>query len=91
MKNSALKIEIIQKVIETDNIEILMDIYEMINSNNSSSQLNEPLEVYEKTEKVRYFTEWEQDKINKAVLQYENGECISDKEAQKEIQAWLED
>ena len=91
MKSSALKIEIIQKVIETDNIEILMDIYEMINSNNYSSQLNEPLEVYEKIEKVRFFNEWEQDKINKAVLQYENGECISDKEAQKEIQAWLED
>ena len=25
------------------------------------------------------------------IFQYENGECISDEEAQKEIQAWLED
>ncbi len=91
MQNADLKIEIIQKIIETDNIEILMEISEILSSNNSSSQVNEPLEVYEKTEKVRFFNEWEQEKIDKAVQQYENGECISDKEAQKEIQAWLED
>ena len=41
--------------------------------------------------KIRVFSAEEQRKINLAIQQYENGECISDEEAQKEIQQWLED
>ena len=46
---------------------------------------------YKKTEKVRVFNEWEQARIDKALKQYENGECISDEEAQKEIEKWFEE
>ncbi len=91
MKNADLKIELIQKIIQTDDLDIIMQISEILNPENDVFQVNEPVEVYEKTEKVRIFNEWEQAKIDKAMFQYENGECISDEEAQKEIQAWLED
>ena len=50
--------------------------------------VSEPTSTYEK---IRVFSEEEQRKINLAVQQYENGECICDEEAQKEIQEWLED
>lgn len=91
MKNADLKLEIIQKIIETNDLEILMQISEVLNPENAVFQVNEPVEVYKKTEKIRVFNEWEQERIDRALLQYANGECISDEEAQKEIQAWLED
>ena len=91
MENADLKKELIQKIIKSDDLDILMNISELLDPENDVLQVNEPSEVYEKTEKNRIFNEWEQAKIDKALLQYENGECISDEEAQKEIQAWLED
>ncbi len=91
MKNADLKIELIQKIIESDNLDILMNISELLHPEIAVLQVNEPTEVYEKTEKIRIFNESEQAKIDKALFQYENGACISDEEAQKEIQAWLED
>ena len=63
-------------------------ILEIINDFESNSLVNEPAIIYEK---IRIFSAEEQRKINLAVQQYENGECISDEEAQKEIQEWLED
>jgi hypothetical protein len=36
------------------------------------------------------FSEEQRKRIEKALKQAENGECISDEEAEKEIQAWLE-
>jgi hypothetical protein len=91
MKNADLKLELIQKIIESDDLDILMNISELLHPENDVFKVNEPTEVYEKTEKIRIFNEWEQAKIDKAMFQYENGACISDEEAQKEIQAWLED
>ena len=91
MENADFKIELIQKIIESDDLDILMNISELLHPENAVFQVNEPTEVYEKTEKIRIFNECEQAKIDKAIFQYENGECISDEEAQKEIQAWLED
>ncbi len=63
-------------------------IQEIIDSCESNSLVKEPTTTYER---IRVFSEEEQRKINLAVQQYENGECISDEEAQKEIQEWLED
>lgn len=92
MINSELKLDLIQRIIDTNDVDLLMKIKDLLdNSFNEDSFVNEPSAVYEKTEKVRVFNEWEQARIDKATRQYENGECISDEEAQKEIQAWLED
>jgi hypothetical protein len=88
MNVAELKLEIIAKIIATDDVALLNKIQEIINDYESNSLVNEPTTTYEK---IRVFSAEEQRKINLAVQQYENGECISDEEAQKEIQEWLED
>ncbi len=88
MNIAELKLEIIGKIIATDDVALLNKIQEIIDSCESNSLVKEPTTTYER---IRVFSEEEQRKINLAVQQYENGECISDEEAQKEIQEWLED
>jgi len=88
MNIAELKLEIIAKIIATDDVALLNKIQEIINDYESNSVVNEPVATYDR---IRVFSEEEQRKINLAVQQYENGECISDEEAQKEIQEWLED
>lgn len=88
MNLAELKLEIIAKIVATDDVALLKKIQEIINDYESNSIVNEPVTTYDRT---RVFSEEEQRKINLAVQQYENGECISDEEAQKEIQEWLED
>ncbi|HQZ26246.1 MAG TPA: hypothetical protein PLD18_13180 [Flavobacterium sp.] len=88
MNLAELKLEIIAKIIAIDDVALLNKIKEIINDYESNSVVNEPVTTYDRT---RVFSEEEQRKINLAVQQYENGECISDEEAQKEIQEWLED
>ena len=88
MNTADLKLKLIAKIIAIDDRILLDRIEEILNSFGSSSQVNEPTLTYEK---IRVFSEEEQRKINLAIQQYENGECISDEEAQKEIQEWLED
>ena len=88
MNIAELKLEIIAQIIANEDVVLLNKIQEAINDYESNSSVNEPSTIYERT---RFFSEEEQRKINLAVQQYENGECISDEEAQKEIQEWLED
>ena len=92
MNTAELKIDLIAKIIKIKDVSILMKINELLNDfNKSSFEVNEVSTDYVKTENIRVFNEWEQTKIDKAIKQFEDGECISDEEAQKEIQAWLED
>lgn len=99
MTASELKLYLIQKIIETDDTDLLLKIKSLLEENNyliseeNSSSVNEPALKYENLENsnIRIFTPSEQKKIDQALREYENGECISDEEAQKEIQAWLED
>jgi hypothetical protein len=88
MNIAELKLEIIAQIIAIDDVAFLNKIQEIINDYGSNLLVNEPTTTYER---MRVFSEEEQRKINLAVQQYENGECISDEEAQKEIQEWLED
>lgn len=93
MNISDLKLDLIKAIIETNDIALLNKIIEIMNSDKHTSSVNESTSTYEKAaaEKVYVFNESQQKRIDKALEQYENGECISDEEAQKEIQAWLED
>jgi hypothetical protein len=94
MNLAELKLELIAKIIATDDPALLLKISALLNDENYSETDENPNLVNEsvaKYESFRVFTEEEQRKINLALQQYENGECISDEEAQKEIQAWLED
>lgn len=92
MTIAELKLELIGKIIVINEITILTNIDELLNNfNKSSSLVNEASIDYTTTKNIRVFNEWEQSKIDKAIQQFDNGECISDEEAQKEIQAWFEE
>lgn len=88
MNLAELKLELIAKIIATNDLILLNRIKEIMDSYEPNAVVNEPTLAYEKT---RFFSTEEQRRINLAIQQYENGECISDEEAQKEIQEWLED
>lgn len=88
MTIAELKLELIANIIATNDTILLDKIKDSIISYESSNSVKESTLAYEK---IRIFSAEEQRKINLAVQQYENGECISDEEAQKEIQEWLED
>jgi hypothetical protein len=88
MNTPELKLKLIAQIIAINDAVILDRIEEIINSSEPNLLVHEPTSTYER---IRVFSEEEQRKINLAVQQYENGECISDEEAQKEIQEWLED
>ena len=99
MNLSDLKIAIIQKIILIDDLNLLMKISDLLESyisDKSDSQLlsvNESVSSYEKinSEKIYVFNEWQQKRIDIALQQVENGEYISDEEAQIEIQKWFEE
>lgn len=94
MNISDLKRDLIKKITDTENSVLLLQIDALLNEKNEAELENNAYSVNEpalKYESVRVFSAEEQRKINIAIKQYENGECISDEEAQKEIQKWLED
>lgn len=99
MTLAELKIAIIQKIILIDDLNLLMKISDLLESyisDKSDSQLlsvNESVSSYEKinSEKIYVFNEWQQKRIDIALQQVENGEYISDEEAQIEIQKWFEE
>ena len=91
MNIDKLKLEIIAKIIATNDVELLNKIQEMISFYQTNTVVNEPPSTYQKTtnEKVRVFNEWEQNRIDIALKQVENGEYITDEEAQIEIEKWF--
>ncbi len=93
MENSALKIEIIQKIIETDTIEILMEISEILSScsENSLLQVNESSTVYEKTNQVYVLNEWQKARIEIALKQFENGDYLTEEEDKIEMEKWFKE
>lgn len=78
MNTSELKLDLIKYISNIEDITIL-------------EKLKQFLEVNKISENVRIFTPEQQIRVNCALEQYENGECISNEEAEKEIQQWLED
>ncbi|WP_291117090.1 hypothetical protein [Flavobacterium sp. UBA6135] len=91
MNIDKLKLQIIAKIMSTDDVELLNRIQEIIDAYKSNSFVNEPSSTYQKTtsENIRVFSEWEQKRIDIALKQVENGEYITDEEAQIEIEKWF--
>jgi RNA polymerase-binding transcription factor DksA len=94
MNVAELKLEIIAKIIASDDIGLLLKINTLLiekenaKEQNDTAILNEPTKTYER---IRVFSEEEQRKINLALQQVENGDYISDEEAQIEIEKWFEE
>lgn len=92
MKSAELKLELITQIISTNDLATLIKIETILNNSDQSIlEINEPTTDYIKTEKVYIFNEWQQKRIDIALKQVENGECISDEEAEKEIQIWFKE
>ncbi len=92
MKSAELKLELIAQIISTNDLATLMKIETILNNSDQSIlEINEPTTAYVKTEKVFILNEWQQKRIDIALKQVENGECISDEEAEKEIQIWFKE
>ena len=92
MKSAELKLELITQIISTNDLATLMKIEAILNNSDQTIlEINEPTTDYIKTEKVYVFNEWQQKRIDIALKQVENGECISDEEAEKEIQLWFKE
>ncbi|PJJ07189.1 hypothetical protein CLU83_0343 [Flavobacterium sp. 1] len=91
MSTSDLKLKLIAQIIAIDDRFLLDRIEEITNSIESS--VHEPTSTYEKvdSEKIYVFNEWQQKRIDIALKQVENGEYISDEEAQIEIEKWFEE
>ena len=88
-----LKLELIAQIIATHDSVLLDRIKEIINSYESNLLINEPTSTYEKvaSEKIYVFNEWQQKRIDIALKQYENGEYLTEEEAEKEIQIWFKE
>ena len=83
------KLELIQKIIACNDINILMEIKAMLLAD--KNQLAEPATSYKKEEKVYEFNEWQQERIHKSIKQVEKGEFLTEEEAEKDIQEWFKE
>lgn len=90
MNIAALKLEIIAKIIAADDVELLNKIQETIHHFNSLPLVNEPTTIYETSEQIHILNDWQKERIEKALKQIENGEFVTNEEAEIEIQEWFQ-
>ena len=88
MDIAELKIELIQKIIETNDFELLEKMAEILLTSN---KLAEPSTIYQKEEKVYIFSEDQISVINKSMGQYKNGQFLTEIEAEKDLEKWFEE
>lgn len=78
MNTSDLKIDLIKSISLSNNVKLLKEIKRL-------------LKLEEEIEEIYVFSEEQQKRIDVAMKQYENGEFISNEEAEKDIQKWFEE
>ena len=94
MNIAELKLDLIQKIIDCNDINLLSEISDLLEVENykiteeNSSEVNESVLKYEK---IRIFTAEEQQKIDLALEQVKNGEFLSEEEENKEMQRWFKE
>ena len=86
-----LKIEIIQRIIDSNDTFLLLKIKEILVLPTDSIGLNEPQTVYETSSTKFVLNDWQKARIKKAKQQVENGEFLTEEEAAIEIQKWFEE
>jgi hypothetical protein len=91
MNIGELKLELIAKIIHTNDLETLMKIEAVLNNiQQTIHEVNEPPTTY-KSEKVLVLNEWQQARIDIALKQIENGDFISHEEDQLELEKWFQE
>ena len=88
MDSAKLKIELIQKIIETNDFELLEKMAEIILT---PIKIGEPATIYQKEEKVYILSEDQISVVNKSMEQYKNGKILTEIEAEKVLEKWFEE
>jgi predicted transcriptional regulator len=92
MNLAELKLELIRKIIATNDLTILMKIEaELNNIQQTIHKINEPPTTYIKSEKVLVLNEWQQARIDIALKQIENGEFLTEDEDKIEMEKWFKE
>ena len=92
MNIAELKLELIRKIIATNDLTILMKIEaELNNIQQTIHKINEPPTTYIKSEKVLVLNEWQQARIDIALKQIENGEFLTEDEDKIEMEKWFKE
>ncbi len=92
MNIAELKLELIRKIIATNDLTILMKIEaELNNIQQTIHEINEPPTTYIKSEKVLVLNEWQQARIDIALKQIENGEFLTEDEDKIEMEKWFKE
>jgi predicted transcriptional regulator len=92
MNIAELKLELIRKIIATNDLTILMKIEaELNNIQQPIHEINEPATAYIKSEKVLVLNEWQQARIDIALKQIENGEYLTEDEDKIEMEKWFKE
>ena len=88
MNSAELKIELIHKIIETNDFELLEKMAEIILT---PIKIGEPATIYQKEEKVYILSEDQISVVNKSMEQYKNGKILTEIEAEKDLEKWFEE
>jgi predicted transcriptional regulator len=91
MEISKVKIALIDRIISTDDVNLLNRIQEIINKFETFSLVNEPLHTYETSEQIHALNDWQKERIKKALKQVDNGEFITNEKAEIEIEKWFQE
>lgn len=92
MNIGELKLELIAKIIHTNDLETLMEIEAVLNNiQQTIHEVNEPPTTYIKSEKVLVLNEWQQERIDIALKQIENGEYLTEDEDKIEMEKWFKE
>jgi hypothetical protein len=86
-----LKLEIIQRIIDSNDKVLLLKIKEILMLPSNSIELNEPQTLYEKSSKKFALNDWQKERIKKAQQQIENGEFLTFEEDQIEMEKWFQE
>lgn len=91
MTIAELKIDLIAKIIATNDEALLIKIKNKMDSYNFDSIINEPMTTYHKesTEEVYILNDQQLKRIDIAKKQFENGNYLTEEEAEKEMQKWF--
>ena len=77
MNTSELKLDLIKAISETNDIDFLNEVKKLLNYKRNENS-------------VRVFNDMEQERIDKAMIDYKNGNVTSDEQAQNEIEKWFD-
>ena len=77
MNTSELKLDLIKAISETNDIDFLNEVKKLLNYRRNENS-------------VRVFNDAEQERIDKAMIDYKNGNVTSDEQAQTEIEKWFD-